>query len=167
MSSSIIHPEGVGEVKEIKEMKKGHWIGMGVGAGEYEYEPVPETATQEEIAQAYWKYFGAYKGYRKGKEEEQKKEEALAKIEEGIAKPKTWEEFRATGLLYFINRFLHIFGWSIVLDVDTETQKTLNVYPARANWRGFSSDGVTNAAYGKITRYMAENIEELLEEVQS
>ena len=28
---------------------------------------------------------------------------------------KTWEEFRNTGLFHFVNAFLHIFGWVIVL----------------------------------------------------
>ena len=33
---------------------------------------------------------------------------------------KTWKEFRESGLLWFINTILHMFGWAIVVDVDME-----------------------------------------------
>ena len=32
------------------------------------------------------------------------------------------EEFRDTGLLMFINIFLHIFGWAIVAEIDKDVQ---------------------------------------------
>lgn len=49
---------------------------------------------------------------------------------------KTWDEFRETGLLYFVNSFLQIFGWSIVAEYEkgfqkkvllTLTRKSLNI----------------------------------------
>lgn len=38
---------------------------------------------------------------------------------------KTWDEFRATGLLWLVNTILHVFGWAIVVDVDKMKVVTL------------------------------------------
>jgi hypothetical protein len=46
---------------------------------------------------------------------------------------RTWEEFRKLGLLWFINRILHVFGWVIVVDPSDGS-----AYPARCEYRGFS-----------------------------
>jgi len=35
-----------------------------------------------------------------------------------MIRKKTWEEFRDTGLFWFINMILHAFGWAIVLVKD-------------------------------------------------
>lgn len=48
---------------------------------------------------------------------------------------KTWEDFRNSGLLRFVNMFLHIFGWAIVLNFD---KKGVTAYPARCDYDGFS-----------------------------
>lgn len=42
---------------------------------------------------------------------------------------KTWEEFRKTGLFHFVNAFLHIFGWVIVLAIK-DNGEVAEVYPA-------------------------------------
>ena len=68
---------------------------------------------------------------------------------------KTLEEFRNTGLLYFVNSFLHIFGWCIVID-PTENK----MYPARTDYRGFA-EGLSDKAYKNIAAYMLKNSEEL------
>jgi len=39
--------------------------------------------------------------------------------EEPMVRPQSWETFQATGLLWWINRILHTFGWAIVLEVAT------------------------------------------------
>jgi hypothetical protein len=75
---------------------------------------------------------------------------------------KTWEEFRNTGLLLFVNNFLHIFGWAIVVNWGNEN--IIDVYPARVKFRGFT-EGVTSDAFQKISYYMNENSEELYKEV--
>ena len=31
---------------------------------------------------------------------------------------KTWEEFRDSGLLWFVNTILHMFGWGIAVEVE-------------------------------------------------
>jgi len=75
---------------------------------------------------------------------------------------KTWEEFIDTGLLLYLNQLLHIFGWVIVYN--THDDGSISVYPARTRNRGFSNESVTNS-YSKITKYLSENIEELVEDM--
>lgn len=76
---------------------------------------------------------------------------------------KTWEEFRACGLLWWINTILHMFGWAIVVNVDTETEKIAEAYPARVRFRGFGEKDVEDG-YRKVTAYLKENTNDLLEE---
>ncbi len=78
---------------------------------------------------------------------------------------KTWDEFRASGLLWFINTFLHAFGWAIVVGVDDETGKVNDSYPARVLFRGFPDDDV-DEGYTRISKYMKENGAILLEEIK-
>lgn len=75
---------------------------------------------------------------------------------------KTWEEFRNSGILWWINMILHTFGWAIVVSVD-ENGKITEAYPARVKFRGFSEDDNTSG-YQKISQYMTENAPELLKE---
>ncbi len=54
---------------------------------------------------------------------------------------KAWMEFRSVGLLWWINRALHLFGWAIVLncevDKDGKVISVVHAYPVRVKWRGF------------------------------
>lgn len=79
--------------------------------------------------------------------------------------PKTWDEFRGTGLFRFMNAFLHIFGWSIVLEADDDGNIT-KVYPARVTYRGFNEQAMADG-YVKVSKFMAENASELLKEAKS
>ena len=74
---------------------------------------------------------------------------------------KSWDEFRRSGLMTFMNSFLHIFGWAIVLEVDDG--KVTSVYPARTVFRGFPEQSMT-AAYQKVAKYMAKNHESILKD---
>lgn len=65
---------------------------------------------------------------------------------------KTWEEFRNTGLFHFVNAFLHIFGWVIVLSLK-DNGEVEEVYPARTDWRGFTEESNTKA-YNNVTAFM-------------
>ena len=76
---------------------------------------------------------------------------------------KSWEEFRETGLFVFLNTFLHIFGWAIVMEIDNG--KILRVYPARVKFRGFDEKS-TEKAYLRITEYMNNNSSVLLDEAK-
>ena len=78
-----------------------------------------------------------------------------------LLKRKTWDEFRGTGLLWFINTILHMFGWAIA--VKMEDDEITDVYPARAKFRGFT-DEVTTEGYQKVSKWLFENAAELYEE---
>jgi hypothetical protein len=78
---------------------------------------------------------------------------------------KTWEEFRSTGLLLIINQILHIFGWAICFQFDEQDKTKLEVFPARVKFRGFS-EKVVSSAYIKISEYLKENSEILLNEAK-
>lgn len=80
-------------------------------------------------------------------------------------KKKNWKEFRETGLLWFVNSILHLFGWVLVLDIDTDTREVIEAYPARCNFRGFCEKHNTKG-YAKVTKYLKENIDQLLEDTE-
>ncbi len=50
------------------------------------------------------------------------------------------DQFREAGMLWAINRVLHIFWWAIVVSTDDETGGTLDAYPVRTEWRGFARE---------------------------
>lgn len=83
-------------------------------------------------------------------------------IKKEMIKKKTWEEFKNTGLLWFINTILHAFGWAIVLECDN---KVITAFPARVRFRGFSQQA-NDKNYLKLTEYMANNSNDLLKEVE-
>lgn len=82
---------------------------------------------------------------------------------------KSWEEFRASGLLWWINQTLHLFGWAIVVEVELDqdgkpTDEIAKVYPARVKFRGFDAQS-TEQGYITLTHYLKKQIEELTTEV--
>jgi hypothetical protein len=78
-----------------------------------------------------------------------------------VVNKKAWEEFRDSGLLWWINMVLHTFGWSIVIKV--ESNKVLEVYPARVKFRGFDEQSNTDG-YIKVSEFMKNNAEDILKE---
>ena len=74
---------------------------------------------------------------------------------------KSWTEFKATGLLWWINMILHTFGWAIVWSINDK--KMVEVFPARVKYRGFP-EYITEEGYEKISKYMKENADALYEE---
>lgn len=76
---------------------------------------------------------------------------------------KTWDEFRKTGLLWWINMILHTFGWAIIYEM--EDGKVVNAYPARVKFRGFDEKN-NDKGYTKVSKYLKENIEEILDECE-
>lgn len=61
-----------------------------------------------------------------------------------------------------INRLLHIFGWAICVNKDPDTDMITDIYPARCKYRGFIGDNPQD--YVKLTQYLKNNIDSLLEE---
>ena len=76
---------------------------------------------------------------------------------------KTWKEFRERGLLLFVNIFLQIFGWVIVIETGDDGHES--AYPARTSWRGFPEDAM-DRAYKRVTKTMEDNLPQLLEDTK-
>lgn len=73
---------------------------------------------------------------------------------------KTGKEFRESGLLWFINTTLHVFGWAIAWNSETD-----EIYPTRTSFRGFDYAHNDNG-YRNVTKYLKENIDKLLNDVE-
>lgn len=77
---------------------------------------------------------------------------------------RTLEEFRSSGLLWFVNRMLHVFGWALV--VVSESDGTLvRMYPARVNFRGFTQE-LEDEGIKKLTDYLVENISKIQADIR-
>ena len=74
----------------------------------------------------------------------------------------SWEEFRESKMLWWINMILHTFGLVIVTEVD-DNGKVVDAYPARTKFRGFEADNNT-AGYIGVSEYLKNNAEELYKE---
>lgn len=74
-----------------------------------------------------------------------------------------WEEFQKVGLLWFVNRLIHLFGWAIVYDID-EDGKIKEVYPARCRFRGFNNN-VEDEGFKLLTNHIKNNIDDLIEDL--
>ena len=81
-----------------------------------------------------------------------------------MMKEKSWQEFRESGLLWWINMILHTFGWAIVLEPSGENE-VIRAYPARVKFRGFKESN-NSEGYIKVSEYLKENIRELTEEAR-
>lgn len=77
---------------------------------------------------------------------------------------KSWEDFRQTGLLWWINRSLHLFGWVIVIDLKDDN--TSEVYPARCSYRGFP-EASEDSGFQRLTKYLEKISPELSAEINS
>ena len=77
---------------------------------------------------------------------------------------KTWEEFKKIGLLWWVNRTLHLFGWSIVV-VEENNGKISDIYPARVKFRGFDERTETNS-FVNLTRYLKKTVKDLEKETR-
>ena len=75
---------------------------------------------------------------------------------------RSWEEFREAGLLWWVNRALHLFGWAIVVNVEDDGRVS-NCYPARVLFRGFDRASEEDG-FRKVSAYLAENATELKRE---
>ena len=76
----------------------------------------------------------------------------------------SWQEFRDTGLLWWINRSLHLFGWAIFVNVDKDGN-AISAYPAKCKFRGFDTESETEG-FTTLTQYLKENSEDLLEDLK-
>ena len=73
---------------------------------------------------------------------------------------KTWDEFRRIGLLWWVNRTLHLFGWAIVFDFGKDKKTIKEVYPARCKFRGFGGKSEAKG-FKNLTAYLKKNADKL------
>jgi hypothetical protein len=78
---------------------------------------------------------------------------------------KTWDEFRGSGLLWWINTTLHTFGWAICVSIDYDGN-VVEAFPSRVKFRGFDEKSV-DEGYVKVTRHLKENIDTLIEDLDA
>lgn len=71
------------------------------------------------------------------------------------------EQFRNSGLLWFVNSILHAFGVCIAYDPDTG-----RLYPAITRYRGFDEKN-NDLGYRRMTVYMNDNAEDLLKDCET
>jgi hypothetical protein len=81
------------------------------------------------------------------------KDEPSDPVEENATRRHTWDEFREAGMLWAVNRALHVFGWAIVIEYDDETDDVTQAYPVRTAWRGFSRAS-EERGYRRVSRWM-------------
>ena len=73
----------------------------------------------------------------------------------------SWQEFKDSGMLWWINMILHTFGLAIVLDMEDGEVK--EAYPARVKFRGFREKNNIEG-YIKVSKYLNDNSDEFLKE---
>lgn len=87
-------------------------------------------------------------------------------MEDGfIIDKRTWDEFRETGLLWFINSILYAFGWAICVDIG-EDGLVSSASPARVKFRGFEGE-INDQGYKKVARYLQQNAESICDDVMN
>jgi hypothetical protein len=69
-----------------------------------------------------------------------------------------WKEFQNSGLLWWVNRTLHLFGWAICL-VQEEDGAVIDAYPAKCKFRGFETDS-EEEGFERVTMHIKDNINE-------
>jgi hypothetical protein len=77
---------------------------------------------------------------------------------------KEWKKFQESGLLWFINRVLHTFGYAIVLR-ESDDGTVIEAYPERVSYRGFPEES-EDRGFKRISRYLLRNAEDLYEEIR-
>lgn len=80
----------------------------------------------------------------------------LIRLEPVAFKPahaEAWRRFREAGLLWWVNRGLHLFGWAIVLAFDEDSGEVVAAYPERVIYRGFS-EASEQRGFEKLTYYL-------------
>jgi|GEM_PF-727275 len=94
--------------------------------------------------------------------------EAAAEVESAepnkMISPAGWGEFREAGLLWWVNRSLHLFGWAIVVDVGDDGSID-NCYPARCRFRGFDVES-EEAGFVKLTQHLSDSMPQLLNDIK-
>ena len=75
---------------------------------------------------------------------------------------KDWKEFCDAGMLWWVNRGLHLLGWVLVAMIE-EDGTISGVYPARTRYRGFSEKDESEG-FRKVTADIQAHMTELVED---
>ena len=89
-------------------------------------------------------------------------------LDKSMISERSWEEFRESGLLLYINQILQPFGWSLVLSGNYDKNGKFKVskgYPAHTRYRGFTEKNIAES-YRKISKYLAANAVQLDKEAE-
>lgn len=78
--------------------------------------------------------------------------------------PASWDEFRHSGLLFYINTILHFIGWVICIKLD-DSGRVISAYPARTKFRGFSEEDI-EAQHKKFANHLASIAPNFPEEIK-
>ena len=78
---------------------------------------------------------------------------------------KEWKEFRESGLLWWVNRTLHLFGWAICVNVDDDSGEILGAFPAKVKFRGFDQKS-EEEGFIKLSAHIKQEVDRLVEESQ-
>jgi hypothetical protein len=78
-----------------------------------------------------------------------------------MVKEMPMEEFRNSGLLWFINQQLHLFGACIAIEY--QDGKPVRMYPAQCKFRGFSERD-NDQGYMNLSKYIQNNAAELVKD---
>lgn len=89
----------------------------------------------------------------------------LAEVERLSAPHPAWKMFMDVGLLWFVNRSLHLFGWAIVLETVPDGS-VVGAYPQRVKYRGFARE-MEEERFADLTAYLASVAPELEKEAKS
>lgn len=93
--------------------------------------------------------------------------EMLNEIEEEEKKDSsemTLEEFKDSGLLWFVNQNLHMFGVAIAMNLDRD-RNPISLYPVRCSFRGFDEE-TNDWGYQKVTEFISKNINKMVDDVK-
>ena len=84
-----------------------------------------------------------------------------------MLKAQDWETFRKVGLLWWVNRMLHLFGWALVFEVPDGQPDAppTQVYPAKCKFRGFGEES-EDRGFKRLTAHLRDTMPELLEAVE-
>lgn len=75
-----------------------------------------------------------------------------------------WQEFADTGLLWLVNTILMVFGYSICIEYNEDGNEVV-AYPIKTKFRGFSEKTNTEK-YKILTKYMKNNVDRLLKDIE-
>lgn len=76
-----------------------------------------------------------------------------------------WHRFRETGLLWWLNRSLHLFGWAIVVAYDDTGENVIAAYPERMTYRGFPED-TEEQGFQRLTHYLKREAPHLVRDLE-